>query len=161
MGGGGVCSCPDLNFKNYSEYVLYPGKNYLTQIFDKMKKKNNLPTKFPCIFLYLKCIRKNWKSHFVFRKTCLKEVSSYNDKVSSYNDKVSSYNNKVPSYNDKISSYNNKVPSYNSKVSSYNETSHHKAVTAFHTVSSFSRWSESGGGRRTHTVIETLFITYN
>ena len=113
--------------------------------FDNMKKiicQQN----FPYIFLYIKCFRKNWKSHFVFRKTCLKEVSSYNDKVSSYNDKVPSYNDKVPSYNnkvpsnnDKVSSYNNKVPSYNDKVPSYNDkvssykkTSHHKAVMAFH-----------------------------
>ena len=60
-----------------------------------------------------------------FRKTCLKEVSPYNDKESSYNDKVSSHK-------DKVSSYNDKVPSCNNKVSSYNETSHHKAVMAFH-----------------------------
>ena len=33
--------------------------------------------------------------------------------------------NKVPSHKNKVSSYNNKVPSYN-------ETSHHKAVMAFH-----------------------------
>ena len=54
---------------------------------------------------------------FVFRKPCLKEVSSYNDKVSSY---------------DKVLLYNDKVSSYNDKVSSYNETSHHMAVMAFH-----------------------------
>ena len=73
------------------------------------------------------------KPFCVFRKTCLKEVSSYNDKVPSYNDKVPSYNNKVSSYNNKVSSYNDKVPTYNDKVSSYKETSHHKAVIAFHT----------------------------
>ena len=66
-------------------------------------------------------------SHFIFRKACLKEVSSFDDKVSLYNTvslyncKIPSYNNNVPSCNDKVASYNNKIPSSNNKLPLYND----------------------------------------
>ena len=106
---------------------------------------------FPCIFLYVNCIRKklsckageknlteiqnsvpiNSKTkyhhimiksqHIIILNHHIMTINDHADKVSSYNDKESSYNDKVSSYNDKESSYYDKVTSYYDKASSYND----------------------------------------